>query len=379
MSDEDKSQKTEQPTPKRLDEARKKGNVARSPELAAAAVTLAAGGTMVLFGGSFGAQLGAMMADGLSITRAELADPLGGIGIFRDLMLWSLMATAPVLAVTFLVALVAPMSLGGWNFSAEALTPKLERISPLAGFKRMFSIRSLVELCKSVAKFALVAIAAIIVLWSQAATLEGLASESVRGGIGHALQITGVALLIMTMALVLIAVVDVPYQLWSHKRELKMSLEEVRRELRESEGAPEIRARVQSIQQQMAQRRMMQDVPTATVVITNPQHYAVALRYDEARSRAPIVVAKGADEVAAKIRELATEHRVPLVEAPPLARVLFRAVDIGTEIPSALYMAVAQILSYVIQLRTAVQSGVEPPEKPVVDPEIEQLDRQRLS
>ena len=377
MAEQDQQSRTEEPTAKRLEEARKRGQVPRSPELTAAAVTLAAGAAMSLLGGSIGGQLSAVMSDGLTISRAELMDERVSLEIVRDLAMHGLLAGLPILGITFVMAMIAPMLLGGWNFSAEALAPKLERISPMAGLGRMFSGRSLMELGKSLAKFAVVATVASIVLWKQAAPLAGLANESIAEGIIHALRITGGALIAMSASLLLIAAIDVPFQLWRHRTDLKMTLEEVHREHRESEGSPEVRGKIRSLQQEIAKRRMMQDVPLASVVVTNPQHYSVALRYLDKKTRAPIVVAKGADEVAAKIREIAREHGVPIFEAPPLARVLFRNVDIGGEIPTALYVAVAQVLSYVIQLKTAKQSGLGLPERPVIDPEIEHIARTR--
>ena len=369
---EDGQERTERPTPKRIEEARRKGQVPRSPELAAAAVVLLAGGALYLFGGAAGGGMASMMRRSLSLSPAAAGDGYAALVALRDAALEAMLACAPVLAATFLAALAAPLAIGGWNSSGEALGLRLERINPLAGLGRIFSARSAAELVKSLARFAVVGTIAVAVLWSQADDLLGLSREPVGNGIVHAAQLTGQALLAMTAGLVLIAAVDVPFQLWQYTRDLRMTRDEIRQELKETEGSPETRGRIRAIQQAMAQRRMMQEVPTASVVITNPTHFAVALRYDEKRHRAPVVVAKGADEVAARIRELAGEHGVPLVSAPPLARVLYRHVDLGVEIPAVLYVAVAQVLTYVAQLAGARRAGMPPPAPPAVDPAVEQ-------
>jgi flagellar biosynthetic protein FlhB len=313
-----------------------------------------------------------MMRRSLSLSPAAAGDSYAAINAFRDAAAEALLACAPVLAAAFLAALAAPLAIGGWNLSGEALGMRFERINPLTGIGRLFSARSAAELGKTLVKFAVVGTIAVALLWSQADDLLRLSMEPVGNGIAHAAQLTGQALLAMTAGLVLIAAIDVPFQLWQYTRDLRMTRDEIRQELKESEGSPETRGRIRAIQQAMARRRMMQEVPTASVVITNPTHYAVALRYDEKRNRAPVVVAKGADEVAARIRELATGHGVPLVSAPPLARVLYRHVDLGVEIPAVLYVAVAQVLTYVAQLAGARRAGMPPPVPPTVDPSVEQ-------
>jgi flagellar biosynthetic protein FlhB len=268
-----------------------------------------------------------------------------------------------------LAALLSPLVLGGWNFSGDALAPKFERLSPLAGFKRMFSMNSIVELLKALAKFGVVAAVAVMVLWKDAPALLALGREPTAQAIGHAVKLSGKGFLLVATGMLLIAAIDVPFQILQYLKKLKMSHQEIREEMKSSEGSPEIKGRIRQIQQQIARQRMMQDVPTADVIVTNPTHFAVAIRYDENRMRAPVVVAKGADVIAARIRELGGEHAVPIFEAPPLARVLYRNVDIGGEIPASLYVAVAQVLTYIFQLRTAQRSGMRPPPKPTVEVE----------
>jgi len=367
MSESDKHDRTEQATPKRIEEAREKGQIPRSRDLNAAAVMLIAGIGLLTMGRSLGGQLAEMLRAGLTVNAAEMADGTGMFAALTQAGGSALWAVAPVLGLTLVAALGAPLALGGWSFSTTALSPDLKRLNPASGFSRMVSIRSWVELGKALAKFALVATAGIIVLWIERNALMGLSTEPVGAAIIHAIRIAGEALLALTAALVVIAAIDVPFQLWQYKRDLKMTKEEVRREMKESDGSPEMKGRIRQMQRERAQGRMMQEVPTADVVIVNPTHYAVALRYDEKRNRAPVVVAKGVDHMAAKIREVATNAGVPLFEAPPLARALHKAVDLGEEIPAQLYVAVAQVLTYVFQLKTARRERTSPPRTPVID------------
>jgi len=377
VAEEAGQDRTERASPKRLDEARKRGQVPRSPELNAAVVTLMTAGVLYGLGGTLSADLYDMMRDALTISRSEIADERAAPLVFGTFLWRGMLIVAPVLVLTFIAAFVAPMTLGGWNFSTEALGFKFERINPAAGIARMFSIRSLVEVGKALLKFGLVGSVAALVLWNQSGAFLGLSQEPVQQAIGHALTMCGEALLAMAAALALIAAIDVPYQLWQHQKDLRMTRQELQDESKETEGSPETKGRVRAMQQEFARRRMMQAVPGASVVITNPEHYAVALRYEDGRTRAPILVAKGADEVAAKIREIARENNVPIFEAPPLARTIFRNVDIGVEIPAELYVAVAQVLTYVVQLQAAMQTGVEPPPRPAIDPAVEQLGGRR--
>lgn len=367
MAENDAQERTEQATPKRLDEARKKGQIPRSRDLSTAAVTLVGGAALYLLGGQITGQMAEMMRRSLALSRDEATDAthmLPALGTAAADGLW---LSAPVLAAITLAAIIAPLALGGWSFSGQAMMPQFSRLNPLEGIKRMFAMRSLIELAKAMAKFGVVAIVASIVLWNDAPTLMGLGREPLQQAIGHAVQISGKALLVISAGLLIIAGIDVPYQLWQYAKQMRMSREEIREEYKESEGSPEVKGRIRQMQQQLARQRMMQDVPKADVVVTNPTHFAVALKYDEKRMRAPIVVAKGADVIAAKIREVAGEHAVPIFEAPPLARVLYRNVDIGEEIPATLYVAVAQILTYVFQIRVAKRAGQQPPPKPDVE------------
>lgn len=363
----DRHDRTEAPTQKRLDDARSEGRIPRSRELSAAAVMVSAGTLLMLGGRTMGGKLGELMRTGLSISRERIFDSGAATQALGEQSISALWAIAPVLGITLVVALGAPLALGGWAFSGKAIAPDFSRLSPGSGLARMVSARSWMELGKALAKFAVVGGAGALVLWLHSDRLLGLGAEPVDAAIVHAIQMAGEALIALTAALVLIAAVDVPFQLWQYHKDMRMTREEIRQEHKESEGSPEIKGRIRALQREMAERRMMDDVPKADVIITNPTHFAVALRYDEKTMRAPRVVAKGVDLMAARIREVASEHRVPIFEAPPLARALHRSVDIGDEIPTGLYVAVARVLTYIFQLRAAIRDHLPKPPPPQIE------------
>lgn len=375
MAENEGSEKTERATPKRLEEARKKGQVPRSADLSAAIVSLIGAGFLYLFGAGAANEMLSVMRDGLSVTSVDLMQSDVLLRHTADQFVHGFLAVVPLMGALVLAAVAAPALIGGWNFSSEALAFKGERINPLAGIGRMFSVRSLVELIKAIGKFVFVGGIGCIVVWLQSEALMGLARQPIEVAILEATKITAYASLLMAASLGLIAIIDAPFQLWRFGEDMKMSRDDVRQEMKESDGSPENKSRIRSVQSALSRGRMMQDVPKANVVITNPTHYAVALRYHEKKNGAPVVIAKGADEVAAKIRELAAANGVPLVSAPPLARALFRYVDLGREIPAALYVAVAQILTYVWQLRQATRYGTTVPTLPVIDPAVENIGR----
>jgi flagellar biosynthetic protein FlhB len=367
MSEDDDSERTESPTQKRIEDARRRGQVPRSRDLSAAAVTLAGGIGLYSLGQAVGGGLLAMMRSGLEFAGPNTLESGYMLVALGGAAMQAALAIAPLLGLLLAAAVLAPLAIGGWNFSTEALLPQWSRLDPISGIQRVFSLQGLFELLKSLARFMVVALVAVLVLRHQFRQFSGLSTEPLHAGITHALTLAGTALIALGGALAVIAAVDVPLALWQHHRSLRMTRDEIRQESRETEGSPELRARIRRVQQEIASRRMMEEVPRADVVITNPTHYAIALRYDETRMRAPIVVAKGADLVALRIRELATEHGVPLVEAPPLARALHAGCDLGDEIPARLYAVVAQVLTYVYQLRTARRTGASPPPAPLID------------
>ena len=367
MADIDDRDRTESPTQKRIEDARRRGQVPRSRDLSAAAVTLAGGLGLYGLSGVVGGQLLGLMRGGLQLRAGQALGDDSVLQALENQSVQAAQAVVPLLGLLLAAAVLAPLAIGGWNFSSQALQPQWGRLDPVSGLQRVFSLQGLLELLKSLARFLVVALVAVLVLRHQFRAFTSLSAEPVRAGISHALALAGTALIALGGALGAIAAIDVPLAVWQYQRSLRMSREEIREETRDSEGSPEIRNRLRRLQQELASRRMMTAVPGADVVITNPTHYAVALRYDESRMRAPVVVAKGADLVALRIRELAREHGVPLVEAPPLARALYRVCELGDEIPARLYAVVAQLLTYVYQLRTARRTGATPPAVPPLD------------
>lgn len=364
---EDDRERTESPTQKRLDDARAKGQVPRSRDLAAAAVVLTGGLGLSSLGSVTGGRLLALMRDGLSVNRTEALDNAQMLLQLEHAGMRGLIAAAPIMGLLLAAAVLAPLVIGGWTFSGEALVPKFERLNPITGLARVFSLKGVIEVGKSLARFSVVAVVAVALLRHQFHSFSGLSTEPTQAAIGHALSMVGTALIALGGSLGAIALIDVPIVLWQHHKELRMSRQEIRDENKDSEGSPEVKSRVRRVQQLLARKRMMQEVPKADVVITNPTHYAVALRYDDQKTRAPVVVAKGRDLIAQRIRELAVQHQVALIEAPPLARALHASCELGDEIPARLYSAVARILVYVYQLRTARRHGAPVPEPPHIE------------
>jgi flagellar biosynthesis protein FlhB len=363
--------RTEQPTQKRLDEARRSGQVPRSRDLSTAAVVLVAGLGLRFTGAAMASDYAGLMKSGLSLSREQVLDENLMLPHLVALGWQGISASIPILGLTLAAALLSPLAIGGWNLSFEALAPNFSRLNFVEGLKRLVSMRGLIELLKAYGKFLLVGVIAVAFLHAKTPELLGLGDEPLNSAIVHAVTLAGSALLALSVSLAILAAIDVPLTLRQYMKQLGMSRQEVRQEHRESDGSPEVKGKIRRMQQELARRRMMQEVRKADVVITNPTHYSVALRYDEQRMRAPVVVAKGVDEVAANIRKIATESKVPIFEAPPLARVLFRDVDLNEEVPSNLYVAVAQVLTYVFQLRAAAATGANRPARPVIDPRIE--------
>jgi flagellar biosynthetic protein FlhB len=364
MSEDSDLEKTEAASPRRLEKAREEGDVARSRELSTFAL-LAAGAAGVWGGATMLAErLAAALTQALRVDRAAAFDTDRMTQQAADAALGVLPALLPALGLTFVAALVAPMLLGGWMISARGLSPDFGRMNPLSGLARVVSLDSLAELVKSVLKLLLVGGFAAWVIASQRGALLSLQAQSTHSALQHAVHLVGVSCGAIVASLVAIVAIDVPWQLWSYHRRHRMTKEEVRQEHKESEGDPHVKAAIRRQQQAMARRRMMAEVPKADVVVTNPTHYAVALQYKDGAMRAPRVVAKGTELVAARIRELAREHGVPLLEAPPLTRALYRHCDLGQEIPAALYTAVAEVLAWAFQLHRWHTAGGAQPRTP---------------
>jgi flagellar biosynthetic protein FlhB len=376
MAEDSDLEKTEPASTRRIEQAREKGQVARSRELSTFTVLIAAGAGLVMMGPQLVDSLAGMMRGGLMLDRAAAFDPLTMLTRLHQLSLSILITFLPFILLMVVAAIFAPMVLSGWLFSFQALQPDFSRISPLKGLGRLFSKNSLVELAKALGKSALIGGVAYWVILNNKEEMFSLAGESVNQSIAHLGGLLGVTFLTIVSSIILIVAIDVPFQLWDHASKLKMTKEEVRQENKESEGSPEVKAQIRRMQREMARRRMMAEVPKADVIVTNPTHYAVALRYQDKLMGAPVIVAKGSALIALRIRALGEEHHIPILEAPPLARALFSHGELGEEIPAALYTAVAEVLAYVYQLRSyEVGGGVQPqpprslPVPPDLDPE----------
>lgn len=372
MSDDSDQEKTEQPTEKRLRESREKGEVPRSRDLSGAVVVLA--GVAALISGGDSALLHArrIFALGLGYSReALLSDALPGRALHAAVR-EALGLFAPVALATLLAAVAAPLLLGGLNFSAQALQPKFDRLDPIKGLGKIFAMRGLVELGKALLKLLFIGAVLALLLRHWQGELQATGRGPVMAGIAQSIGLLGRAALWFGSMLALIGGIDALYQKFDHAKNLRMTRQEIRDEMKENEGNPEMKGRIRQVQQAQARRRMMEELPRADVVVVNPTHFAVALRYDDGRLGAPRVIAKGVDVLAQQIRLVAGSHRIPLVEAPPLARALYATTELGREIPAVLYVAVAQVLAYVYQLKQAAAQGEAPPPAPTpeVDPDL---------
>jgi flagellar biosynthetic protein FlhB len=311
---------------------------------------------MLLAGGaSLGNSMDALFRAGLSLPRAALFDASVTYIALRDATLEALIGLAPFLTVLALAAVAAPLALGGWVLNFEQLAAQLDRLDPIKGLKRVFGWQGFVEMLKALVKFALIGATAIFVMYADFERVLAMGHGSLPDGVRDALWMVAKTFMVVSAATIVVALLDVPFQLWQYARQLRMSRQQVREELKDTEGRPEVRSRIRQMQQELASRRMMQEVPKADVVVTNPTHFAVALRYNPDKMGAPRVVAKGVDLIAQRIQAVAREHKVTCLEAPPLARALFYATDLNQEIPKGLYVAVAQVLVYVFQLRKGAE------------------------
>jgi flagellar biosynthetic protein FlhB len=360
----DNEDKTEEPTSKRLADAKKKGQIPRSRELNTFVMLITSAALLLMQGGQIGNGLIEMMRTQFQLSREVIFDPVSPMTHFKQVMIDGGMLIVPLGIVLVIAAIVTPISMGGWVFSWEAISFKASKMNPITGLAKIFAVRGLVELFKALLKILLIFGVAVILYKSFINDLLGLSGEPVAQSISHALDIIGICILILSSSLILVAMIDVPYQLWEHNKNLKMSLQEIKDEHKESDGSPEVKGRQRRMQMDMAQRRMMAEVPKADVIVTNPSHYAVALKYDQNSTSAPRLVAKGIDLIAAQIRNVAIGADVPLVASPPLARALYYSTEIDKEIPQGLYLGVAQVLAYVYQLKTAQEHNWDEPLPP---------------
>jgi len=380
MAEEQTGQeKTEEATPRRLERAREEGQVPRSRELNTAAILLAGSCSLLAFGESLSGRLASIAREAFRIERAALFDTHEMARQLDSATLAALGMLLPVFLLLLAAAVLGPSALGGWVFSARSLNPRLERLDPLRGLQRMFSVRALVELLKGVAKVLVVGAVAALLVWSLRHDLVAMSAQPLEPALRHAVVVVGWSGIALSASTLLIAAVDVPFQLFDHGRKLRMTTQQVRDELKETEGRPEIKSRIRQLQRQLARSRMMAAVPRADVVITNPTHYAVALRYDAERATAPVLLAKGSDLVALRIREVAEANAVPVVSSPRLARAIFFSTELESEIPAGLYLAVAQVLAYVFHLRNHRRGGADAPVLPGDLPVPEGMDRPERS
>jgi len=364
MAENTGQERTEEATPKRREDTKKKGQVARSKELNTLVSLVASAVGMMIFGKQIIQDINLMLKNGLSFGRDEAFNTAELSVRFMDAIMACVWMLAPLLAVLTVCTIASPMSMGGWVFSADQIRPKMERISPLKGIGRMFSPKSLMELVKALGKFFLVGGVACFVLYTVLDEILMLPLQPLSQAFTNTGSMFIWCLLGFSSTLVLIAAIDVPFQLFQFKKQIRMTKQEVKEEMKDTEGRPEVKSAIRERQQEAANRRMMAEVPTADVVITNPTHYAVALRYDQDSNGAPRVVAKGKDFIAAKIREIAEENEIAIFRAPPLARALYASTELDQEIPGNLFLAVAQVLAYIFQLRQARRGKARMPRPP---------------
>ncbi|UAK92102.1 flagellar biosynthesis protein FlhB [Enterobacter ludwigii] len=351
MSEENDSEKTEDPTPHRKQKAREEGQVPRSRELTSLSMLLAGWGLLLVGGNYLAKQLQHLLHNGLTFDRLLVSDPQHMLHHAAALLGMAFLAILPFVGGLFITALVTPSIIGGLNMSAKAIKFNLKKLNPLSGIKRLFSGQMVSEMVKSILKVLLAGIGGGLFLWLNKAKFINLIFKPLGMALADISALLIGCMLVIILSLIPMVAFDVIYQLWSNFKKLRMSLKEIKDEFKNQEGDPQIKARVRQLQRQMAQQRMMTDVPTADVVVNNPTHYSVALKYQEGAMGAPMVVASGSGLIALRIRELAEENRVPMLEAPPLARALYRHCDPGTPVPAELYSAVAEVLAWVYGLK----------------------------
>ncbi len=364
MSSDDSSDRTEQPTARRLKRARDEGELARSAELPAAAVVMSAILMLSALGGIWFKQLAAYFASGLSFDRKTLETPALLPAAFATQLLHAFMLVLPVMLVTMVVAIIASGGTGGFLFSIKAILPKVSKLSPLAGLKRMFGMRAATELLKAILKLSLVTSVLVMMVERHFSELMLMGSMGLQPGLALAGTLITESAIWLAFSLVVIALIDAPYQRYAFMKRMRMTKQEIKDEMKDMEGRPEVKAQIRRRQREMANSRMMQKVRDADVIITNPEHFAVALSYDPSADGAPILLAKGSHHMAALIREEAKNHSVEIFSSPQLARALYFTTELDQPVPEALYYAVAQVIAYVFGL-AQLRPGVAPMSKPM--------------
>lgn len=363
MAQSDNQEKTEEPTSRKLEKAREEGQVARSTELPAASVTIAALGMLYLTGDTLIHKMAEAFVSGFNFDRKLVHSPNLLPAIFGHEVLECFILVAPLMLLTITIAIASSGATGGFLFSTKALAPKASKLNPLNGLKRMFGTKALVELVKALLKFTLVAGVVTWVLYDNVSTLNNIGKMAFEPAMAVAGELLAKSALIMACALILIAAIDVPFQRWEFMKSMRMSIQDIKDEMKDMEGRPEVKAQIRRRQREMANRRMIDNVKDADVVITNPEHFAVALSYDPNGDSAPVLLAKGTDEVAARIRAEAEKHGIEIFRAPPLARALYFTTDLDQPVPEDLYYAVAQVIAYVFNL-ASIRPGAPPLQRP---------------
>lgn len=364
MADDSAEDKTESASAKKLSDARKKGQVPRSKDLGTMFILIVSAVALIFLGEDIATSLMGMFSAALTFGSAEVFSEDYMISNLVSATLAGMLAILPFMLLVLLAVFMAPMLVGGFFWSWESLGFKFSRLDPIGGLKKIFSARGLMELFKSLWKVAIVGGIAVVILDKMSHEIMSISQEPIDMAIEHAGSIMVWSYLWISLGIVIVAFIDAPFQLWKFAEDMKMSKQEKKDEHKQEEGDPKVKGRIRNLQMQFAMKRMMQDVPTADVVITNPEHFAVALKYEQGKTRAPVVVAKGADIVAAHIRNIAIKSGVVIVSAPPLARAIYYSTKVGREIPDGLYVALAQILAYVYQIKVADKNGSAIPVPP---------------
>ena len=360
MADQqDESQeKTEEPTARRLSKAREEGQIARSQEVTIAASVICVALFMYLFGASLLGNVSNIFARGFVFDPLTVSEPQVAVARFGDAMVEALFAILPVMILAAVVVLASSGLIGGYSFSWKTIQPKVSKLNPLAGLKRIFSVQSLVNLAKAFAKFVLVGGVAFLLIEASIPEFGEIALMALEPGLTESASILTTAFLVASATLILIALIDAPYQVYQHNQKMKMSLKEVKDERKDTEGSPEVKQKIRQKQREVSAARMLEAISEADVVITNPEHFAVALAYDPSSEDPPKVVAKGSDFIAERIRERAAEEGVPLFQSPVLARALFFTTELEGFIPEALFEAVAQVIAYIFNINSINRANI---------------------
>ncbi len=350
--DNDSSQeKTEEPTARKQEKAREDGQIPRSRELTTTFILLAGTIGLLLFGPFMAGKLAGILKFNFALDREVVFNTAAMVEHLTASLYQGTLSMLPVFALLLVASIAGPIGLGGWMLSSKSMAPKASRMNPMAGLKRMFALKALMELAKAVGKVTLIMAVAIGLLVVQQQDMLRLSDQEPMTAIKNSVWLTAVGAIALAAVTIAIAAIDIPFQIFENKKKLKMSRQEVKDEMKDSEGKPEVKSKIRQLQREMAQRRMMSEVPKADVVITNPTHYSVALKYDPDTMATPILLAKGVDHTAMKIREIARAHNIDIMESPALSRAIYHTTEIDQEVPAELYMAVAQVLAYVFQLR----------------------------